>query len=229
MASAFDRIFADVRKDLPSVVDAVLRQELFRVMDDFTQTTNIWQEHVPIQIVPHVITYDFTTTQGKPSRLMNVYGDTGEPYVGPLAGVPMIWPPPARTGYPASPTLWPGGAVTMRIPGRLQLPRDLNMSAVWWAVVAKRTAEPLSPDSYPMIDDWIVDKYADTIGRGVLARLMIEPQKPYSNPMLAQVNQRAYLSGRSLARANDGHANIYDAQNWRFPQQFASVNRKGWA
>jgi hypothetical protein len=222
MASAFDRIFADVRKDLPSVVDAVLRQELFRVMDDFTQTTNLWQEHVPIHVEPHVTTYPFTTVTGKPNRLMVVYGDQGQPEMGPL-----IWPPPPRVGYPPNPTLWPGGAMTMRIPGVLHLPRDLNMSSVWWAVIAKRTAEPLAADNYPVVDDWIVDKYADTIGRGILARLMIEPQKPYSNPMLAQVNQKAYLSGRSLARVNDGHANIFDGANWRFPQQFATVNRKG--
>jgi hypothetical protein len=78
-----------------------------------------------------------------------------------------------------------------------------------------------------MIDDWIVDKYADTIGRGVLARLQFEPQKPYSNPMIAQVNQRAYISGRSLARTNDMHGNVYNAQSWRFPSGWGTTNRKG--
>ena len=218
MASAFDRIFADVRKDLPSVVDATLRQELFRVLDDFTQSTNIWQEHIAIQIVPNVTTYDLTTTEGKPNRLMTVYEEPA----------PQVWPAPVRTEFPPNAVLWPGGMAAMRIPGKLTLSRDLKTNAIWRAVVAKRTAEPLSADKYPVIDDWIVDKYADTIGRGILARLLIEPQKPYSNPMLAQVNQRAYLSGRALARANDGHANIFNAQNWRFPQQFATT-RKGWA
>lgn len=224
MPGPFDRIFADIRKDLPSVVDAVLRQEVFRVVDDFTQNTNIWQEHVPFQVMPHVTTYLINTREGKPNRLMVVYNDTGQDQVNPL-----IFPPPPRTAFPPNPTLWPGGAVTMRTPGTLQLARDLDMSAVWWAVVAKRTTEPLDADKYPVVDDWIVDKYADTIGRGILARLQLEPQKPYSNPMLAQVNQRAYIAGRGLARANDGHANVFDAQNWRFPQQFATVNRKGFS
>jgi hypothetical protein len=223
MPSPFDRIFADVRKDLPSVIDAVLKQEVFRVMDDFTQTTNIWQEHVPIKVEPHVTVYPITTQQGKPNRLMIVYLDDGQPQAGPL-----IFPPPSRANYPPNPNFWPGGPMVMRVPGVLTLPRDLNQSAVWWAVIAKRTAEPVNPDNkYPVIDDWIVDKYADTIGRGIIARLQWEPQKPYSNPMMAAQNQRAYISGRTLARANDGHANVYDAQNWRFPQQFATVNRKG--
>jgi len=193
------------------------------VMDDFTQTTNIWQEHVPFAVVPHVTTYKVTVTAGKPNRLIVVYDDTG-PYVGPL-----IFPAPARDSFPPSPTFWPGGPVTMRVPGTLQLPRDRDMNATWWAVIAKRIAEPLDADKYPVIDEWIVDKYADTIGRGVLARLQLQPQKPYSNPMLAQVNQRAYIAGRSLARVNDAYANIYNAQNWRFPQSFATVSRKGFA
>jgi len=221
MPGPFDRIFADVRKDLPSVVDATLRQELFRVMDDFTQHTNIWQEHVAFEVVPHVTTYKVTMATGKPNRLMTVYDDNG-PYFGPL-----IYPAPPRDSLPPNPTFWPGGPVTMRVPGTLQLPRDRNMSAVWWAVIAKRTAEPLDADKYPVIDEWIVDKYADTIGRGVLARLLAEPQKPYSNPMLAAMNQKAYISGRSEARVNDSHANIFDGANWRFPQSFATVNRKG--
>jgi hypothetical protein len=106
--------------------------------------------------------------------------------------------------------------------------RPPSSDAVWNCVVAKRTYEPLSADNYPNIDSWIVEKYADTLGRGIIARLMLEPQKPYSNPMLAQVNQRAYISGRSLARANDEHANMVNAQSWRFPQQFATVTRKSW-
>ena len=223
MPGPFDRIFADTRKDIPSVVDAVLRQEVFRVLDDFTQRTNIWQEHVAIHVEPHIVDYPFITIEGRPNRLMTVYEEQG-----PQAG-PLIWPPPARINYPANPVWWPGGPMSMRIPGVLHLPRDLNMEAVWRAVIAKRTAEPLDADKYPVIDAWIVDKYADTIGRGILARLQLEPQKPYSNPMLASVNQRAYISGCSLARANDGHANIFDGANWRFPQQFATVNRKGFS
>jgi hypothetical protein len=46
--------------------------------------------------------------------------------------------------------------------------------------------------------------------------------------MLAQVNQRAYIDGRSLARANDGHANVINGQNWFYPQGWATVQRKAW-
>jgi hypothetical protein len=204
MASVFDRIFADVRKDLPSVADAVLRQELFRVLDDFTQYTNIWQEELPVAIQPDIATYILPTpTEGAISRLMFVY-DSAQPVKN-----------------------WAMSGIMMRVPGVMVLPRTLGNSATWNAIVAKRPTA-LGTDNYPIIDDWIPDKYADTMGRGILARLQFEPQKPYSNPMLATANQKAYISGRSMARANDSHANVFNAQSWMFPQGWSTVTRKPW-
>jgi hypothetical protein len=206
MPGPFDRIFQDVRKDLPSVTDATLRQELFRVLDDFTQTTNIFRSTIEFAVDPAAKSYTLSMPvgEGKANRLMLVY-DT--------ASTTMNWAAPG---------------ITMRIPGVIQLWQAPQQAGTWAAIVAKRTAEPLSSDKYPNIDEWIVEKYADCLGRGILARLMWEPQKPYSNPMLAAQNQRAYIDGRSLARANDGHANVYDGQNWRYPQQWATVQRRPW-
>lgn len=201
----FDRVFADVRKDIPSVADAVLRQELFRVLDDFTQYTNVWQETLPLAIVPNVRSYNLTPpTNGKINRLLRVYD-------------------PATENFN-----WTMGGITMRVPGTIVLSRTPVTAASWSAIVAKRTFEPLDVNEYPVIDAWIVERYADTIGRGILARLQIEPQKPYSNPMLAQVNQRAYIAGRSLARLNDGMANVFDGANWRFPQGWSTNIQRGW-
>lgn len=207
MASVFDRIFADVRKDIPSVVDAVVRQELFRVMDDFTQATNIWQQECTLDITPNKVNYDLydQITNGKANRLLLVYDPNG------------------------STKQWAQPGITMRVPGLVVLYRPTGVTATWKAVVAKHTSDPVDGSGYPPVDEWIVQKYADTIGRGVIARLQLEPQKPYSNPMLAAVNQKAYIDGRALARANDGHANVIDAQAWRFPQTWATVSKKAWS
>ena len=204
--SAFDRIYADVRKDVPSVAQATINQELFRVLDDFTQKTNIWQETLPVAIQPNVTSYALTPTLGKVNRLIFVY-DTA-----------------AYTPY------WPRSGLAMRVPGILTVMHPPISTASWAAIVAKRIDIPLDVDTgYPIIDSWIVEKYADTLGRGILARLQFEPQKPYSNPMLAQANQRAYLSGCGEARANDAHANVFNGQNWMFPQGWSTTTRKPWA
>jgi hypothetical protein len=201
----FDRIFADIRKDLPSVPDAVVRQEIFRVMDDFTQRTNIWQESLPFTLQPDVRTYNLPIpTEGKINRLILAYA------------------------VDQSAAYWGAPGISMRVPGVVVLMRAPTVTANWMAIVAKRTYEPLNSDKYPDIDPWIVEKNADTIGRGILARLQLEPQKPYSNPMLAAANQRAYISGCSLARVNDAHANVLDGQNWMYPQGWSTVQRKPW-
>lgn len=204
--SVFDRIYADVRKDIPSVAQATINQELFRVVDDFCDTTNIWQEEIPFTLAPPTRTYTIASTQpSKINRLLFVYDAD------------------ATTRY------WPRGGITMRVPGQVVLYYPPTQANNWVAVIAKRPYPPLDTDTgYPVIDDWIIDKYADTLGRGIVARLQFEPQKPYSNPMLAQVNQRAYIAGRGLARADANNANIYGGQNWTFPQSFATVTRKPW-
>ena len=203
--SPFDRIYADVRKDLPSVPEAVIKQELFRVMDDFTQHSNVWQEEIPFEIIPPNQSYILSTTEGRINRLLFCY-DANAP-----------------TKY------WPASGINMRIPGTITLFRVPGNAATWVAVVAKRTYDPVVATTlYPVIDDWIVEKYADPIGRGVMARLQFSPQKPWSNPMLAQPNQRAYLSGRAEARVNDGHGNVYNRQAWVYPQGWATSAKKGW-
>lgn len=204
--SVFDRIYADIRKDVPSVAQATFNQELFRVVDDFCDKTNIWQESIPFAITPPIASYTITSTQpSKINRLLFVY-DTN-----------------AATKY------WPRGGITMRVPGTIVLYYPPSQAANWTAIVAKRPYPPMDDDTgYPQIDDWIIDKYADTLGRGILARLQFEPQKPYSNPMLAQANQRAYIGGVGLARADARNMNVLDGQNWLFPQGWATVTRKPW-
>lgn len=204
--SVFDRIYADVRKDLPSVAQAVINQELFRVMDDFCQRTNIWQESIAVAVLPNVTSYTLAPTNGRINRLMFVYDAA------------------AATQY------WPRSGITMRVPGILTLYYPVPSAASWVAIVAKRIWTPLDADTgYPVIDDWIVEKYADTIGRGMIARLQWQPQKPYSNPMLAQANQRAYYAGCAEARVNDSHANVFNGQAWLFPQGWSTTTRKPWA
>lgn len=203
--SAYDRVFNDVRKDLPSVPDAVLRQTMFRVMDDFTQHTNIWQDSAPIEVVPGIVSYPFEVSPGKPNRLLFVYDQN------------------------VATQQWPMTGLLMRVPGVLTLSRLPSDSKTWIVVVAKRVAEVDPSTNYPMIDEWIVDKYADTLGMGILGRLQIMPQKPWSNPMLAQPNLRAYYSGRSEARVNDSHANVYNGQRWSYPQSWATITRKPWS
>src|SRR5262245_1044917 len=122
MPGPFDRIFQDVRKDIPSVVDAVLRQELFRVLDDFTQHTNIMQKELDVAIQQDGLSHDLNPQipegEGKINRLLLVYN------------------PASETRH------WAMGGITMRVPGVLRLWRAATAGANWKAVVALRTYTP---------------------------------------------------------------------------------------
>lgn len=207
MATIYDRIFADVRKDIPSVVDATVRQELFRVMTDFTQFTNIWQEDIP-----------FTLPQGFSGVVIAPAGNVGK-----INRLLVVFDPAVTT----MPRRWVMAGITMRVPGQLQFPRVLPSAVSYTAKVAKYTADPVDVDDYPSIDPWIVEKYADVIRAGVMSRLQMEPQKPYSNPLLAKLNYQDYINGRGLARANDANTNVFDGQGWRYPQGFSTVAKRG--
>lgn len=204
MPGPFDRIYEDVRKDIPSVSKAIVQQELFRVCADFTQTVNIWTQDCTLAVIPNKTNYPLYSqiTHGRANRLLFVYDANA----------------PTKN--------WPMSGITMRVPGLIELYRTPGVTASWIAVIAKHTHD-VNSDGYPFLDDWIVEKYADVLGRGVMARLQLEPQKPYSNPMLAVQNQRAYISGRSNARANDGNTNVYNAQPWRYPTGWGVTQRRG--
>src|SRR5882672_1648757 len=95
------RIYNRIKAQIPAAPDAVIRQEIWSVMIDFTQDTNIWVEEIPIVIQPNVTTYPFTTTFGRAHRLMMVFNPDNNTNTGRFR--------------------WAQGGITMRIPGILEL------------------------------------------------------------------------------------------------------------
>jgi len=60
-------------------------------------------------------------------------------------------------------------------------------------------------------------KYYDAILEGFLARVLMHPTQPYSDPTTAQLHRRNFLTwcGRYMAQAKQGYV---QAQNWSYPQ-----------
>jgi hypothetical protein len=203
------KIFQRVKTQIPSASDAVIRQEVFNTMIDFTQDTNMWLETVEVDVQPNLVTYPLTITVGQPFRLMVVYKD-GDPQQN-----------------------WADSNITMRIPGILQLARAQPEAVKWWATIAKTVSTPLldtdgDDTGYPAIDDWIVDTNNDVIFYGVMWFLQRQPAKPYRDPNGAKENGAIYQSQKSQARINALRSNVYNGQAWRYPQSFATISRKGW-
>jgi len=208
----WERLYADVKIDVPGLTDAVFKQKLFQVAKDFVEQTNVWVEQVPITGMPNVTEYPFTLAgMGTPNRLLMLYD--------PAISVPNNY-------------RWVQSGVSMPIPGTIQVRYAPSTQTDWVAAVGKSFTDPADAEGYPELDDeydWIVDKYRQAFYYGVIARLQSQPAKPWSNPNDARRNNQLYISERSKARADVLKQNTYGAQAWNYPQPFASITRKGWA
>ena len=118
----------------------------------------------------------------------------------------------------------------MQMPGTIVVGYAPSEQVAWEAVVAK-TPVTVNSDKQPEMDPddwWIIDDCHQALYYGVLSRLQSQPTKPYTNAALAKYNNAQYVSQRSKSRTDVLKKNTFGAQAWSFPQQFATVARKGW-
>lgn len=206
--TVWSRIYDDVKMQIPGVSDAVFKQALYLTLADFFERTNIWIEEVPIAVNPSTLSYPFTlSNKGRVNRLMIMYDPAQVP-----------------------PVRWVMGGIEMRVPNIITFAYAPASGATWNAVIAKVVGS-VDTDGYPEMiapDQWIISKYFDGIESGVLGKLQTMPAKPYTNLKLGAKNWQDYVAERGKARADAIKSNVYGAQRWQFPQNFATVSRKGW-
>jgi hypothetical protein len=207
----WQRLYNDIKIQIPGATDAVIKQELFRCAKDFCDQTNIWTEEVPFVVTPNVVSYTVTPAgKGAPNRLIVVYD--------PSYNYPM--------------KNWVANGISMEVPGVINLMYSPASAANWVARYAKTPTDPVDADGYPDIDTglvWIIDKYRDAFMFGTLARLQNQPSKTYSNPKSAAFNFQNYITQRGKARTDALKMNVFGGQQWSYPQGYASTTRKGWA
>lgn len=194
---AINRLMDLLRVRIPGAIDGNLKVELFDAVDDFLAQTNVWRDEIEIPVTSGVTDYELTPTGlGAIIRLMHV--EDANEFIVP-ATMPEI--------------------------GTLRLVNEPSEAATYTATVALTSSDPVNSDGFPVIPDWIWDKYSTDIVDGVMARMFAQIAKPYSNERMAVFHYRRFEDAKSRARAEMGRQHTYGAQNWRFPQTFA-VRRK---
>lgn len=190
--ASITRILNTVRTHLPGMLDDVFEHEIYNVVDEFLDDTNIWRVDVSVSAVPNTLSYVMSVgvTGGTSNRLISVVGEADQTIHG----------------------------VSMSTPGTLVLENSPSTAETYTATVALRLSATLTAENYPDIPSWIWFKYKDGIGFGVLARLMSSPGKPYFNERLAILNMRKFSQIKAQARAEVLHHNLQGAQAWRFPK-----------
>lgn len=202
MANAdINRLMDNARIRLPGALDAALQLELFSVLNEFFQTSNIWYQDIQFAVTPttanylddpDAYTYDIIPDQGSITRLIGVVDSNGY----------------AQKAW--MPTL-----------GSLILAFSPNTAQTYTARVALTVTDPTTRDGYPQFPDWIMNKYGNDILDGLLGRMMSQLAKPYSSATMAQFHLKNFKQAVNQAKVEASHQNVYRGQNWRFPQTFA--------
>lgn len=196
-----NRLMDSARINLPGATDAAIQNELFYVMNEFFQNSNIWYEDIPFNVTPtslnlttnpQAFSYDVVPSMGVVNRLIFVMDSQGVPQQG-----------------------------VMPTPGTVILRFSPNAADTYTARVALTVTDPTTRDGYPEFPGWILNKYGNDILDGVIGRMMGQLAKPYSNPQLAIVRLKNFKGAVSQAKVEAQHQNVYRGQAWNFPQTFA--------
>jgi len=188
------RLMNNARIKLPGALDSTIQLEMFGALDDFFGTSNIWTEDIDFAVTTSTDIYNLVPAEdGIINRLMSLVNSDGVMQ-----------------------------HATMYTPGEIKLQYKPTQADTFTARVAKTVTDPVDNENYPVFPDWVIGKYGNDILDGVLGRMMGQLAKPYSSPTLAMFHLRRFQQAINKARAEAMHGNVYRAQNWRFPQSFAS-------
>lgn len=187
------RTLNNVRLHLPGVLDDVLKLEMYNVMDELLRETNLWQETLEVETEADEDTYELEPDEnGVINRLMSLANENDTPVAG-----------------------------TMQEPGVLVLAVIPTNTFSVFATVSLTCLDPVGSDGWPRVPSWVWDKYSLDLTDGIVGRMMLTPAKPYSNEKLGTLHSRKFQSAIARARGEARRMNMYGAQRWRFPRNFA--------
>jgi hypothetical protein len=224
------RLIDIVRMEVSGATDGIIRKLVFNTLREFFRRTNIWIFELPVYIVPQTNDYVLNTCQNAIVIRLICLEQPQYTSQDPIAYIPGN--PPQFIQYPTIPNYetqnpYPrvprdGGLLTAgsKCPV-LRIAWNPGHPDTWIATLSMSCADPVDsrglPDGMP---DWIIEKYFEYIAHGVSAKLMLQPNKSYSSPKLAEYNMRKFHEGVGIARTEVRHMFGYDAQRWMFPQTF---------
>lgn len=193
MIAEMERLMKNVRVRAPGALDSAIQLEIFNTLHEFCKTSNIWREDIPFRVRTTSLTYSIEPTcRASVNRLIQVVNANDIPV-----------------------------RATMSMPGEVELGTLPTAAETFTATIALTVADPADSEGFPVIPSWILGKYSTELEDGVIGKLMSQPNKPYSNATLAVYHMRRFRGGISLAISEARRNNLYRAQSWAFPQNFA--------
>ena len=241
MQQDYDWILDQARVKLLGASDAGIKAELIAVMREFFDTTNAWQENIPLTLTAvttgpsaasNVL---FTISPGQGGqilRLLSIVDINGFPQPAVLipygaAVNPYLQPAPNLVGPQTSsppPQLLPAQGSFRQIQFRdpyTNLPQTFTVSVVKQIITPKNIRKEM-----PQVPEFLFGVHGNVIEDGLLGRMMGQPKKPYSEDALSVYHLRRFRDGMAMVRTQVIRSGTYGNQNWVFPQTWKSRNQR---
>jgi hypothetical protein len=205
-----DQMLNQARVKLTGSSDAGLKGELFDVITEFLNDSSIWTQDVPLQYRAGVQVYPISVTSGQILRLVGI-ADWGTTV------------PTPTTVTPASAQFMPA---LMPDVGTLVLKNPPNTVGNMLVTVVTNINLPTDKQMVPDAPDWLLPIWHVGLLDGLLGRMMLAPNKSYSNRETAAYHLKRFRDAIARARVSKLRANTIGSAAWRFPQQFRSVSQQ---
>lgn len=207
-SAQMNRLMDDARVRLPGALDGTIQAELFRAVKDFCTRTSVWTQEFDIEVVPVTVSY----LEDRDAYTHRIFPPTGATSV--------------RLMYALDQNQVPVMS-QMAVPDYVEFAYSPNEATTYKAVIALTVGDPVTRNGEPLAPAWLFEKYGEVFLDGVLARMMSQAAKPYTNLPMGAFHQGKFNQGVGKGRIDALRGNAYRAQPWRFPQAFATSGRKG--
>ena len=190
------------RDSLPGSSDAGLKAQLFDVINEFFDCSNAWIEWLTVPITAGNQLYRLIPQKGGMIiRLVCVFDQN-------RIGVPAVLHEP----HPPNADMY------------LTWPQNTSFSAK--AMVIKNVYQTVGEDT-PDAPSWLLPMYERYIQEGLLAKMMLQPGKQYTNKEDAPTHYRRFRDGMAMVKTAVMRSNLYGGQSWRFPSTFRTQSQRG--
>jgi hypothetical protein len=229
-----DRLLATIRINVPGVTAQALNLELFNVIDEFFRRTSAWRYFADVVLSTDTIQYPIFPPSGSDLvRVISSYyrdrpvqstGGGGSSVVTQSGRIVGVSQPDGDVVFTPNVTGTSGGvfAYSLFFPNYIELtiPPDNEAAQFPLTLVMALTLNfqclEDEPNEWPL-EEWMFSEFHQPWVEGVLAKLMGQISKPYSNPTMATYHAKRFRNFMAQAKQTAARGYTYNTPNWRFP------------
>jgi len=207
------KLYNRIRLEMSGASDAMVREVMYDTLHEFFNDTWTWLETIPGQLLPS--TQYYYLSAGNPMSIGDAF-PVG--VIVALAGVIDFNTFPISADMPTPPI--------MRIQWPPAQPTNPNGTLLVYATCVKTVAKP-SLGKLPEAPWWLVDTYEHWLLHGVMGKLKLQANRPYSDAKMGQLYYNVFRQGVNIGKVRALRGNTVGAQAWQYPDQWRTKSQQG--